>query len=68
MTRNAPPSVTRDAVVIANIVGFACVSAADAWGVSHGDSRPVAKLFLLIHSLMTAALVIAHRRSKHASG
>jgi hypothetical protein len=34
MARNAEPSSARDAIVVANIVGFACVTAMDVWAFS----------------------------------
>jgi hypothetical protein len=37
------------------------VTSMDAWGVFSGNARPVAKLFLLIHLLMTVACVLAGR-------
>jgi hypothetical protein len=67
LARNAAPSSTRDAIVIANIVGFGCVTAMDVWGVFSGGARPVAKLFLVIHLLTTAAFVLAWRAGRRAS-
>jgi hypothetical protein len=61
MARNAEPSSARDAIVVANIVGFACVTAMDVWGVFSGGARSVAKGFLVIHLLMTVAFVLAGR-------
>jgi hypothetical protein len=61
--RNAEPSAARNAIVLANIVGFACVTSMDIWGVFSGGARPVAKLFPVIHLLMTVAFVLAGRAS-----
>ncbi len=61
LARNLGPSPARRAIVTANIVGFACVSAMDIWGVSSGDARPAAKLFLVIHLLLTVAFVLVRR-------
>jgi hypothetical protein len=61
MTRNAPGSAARDAIVLANIVGFGCVTAMDVWGVFSGDARAVAKLFLVIHFLMFTAFILTRR-------
>lgn len=61
LARKAEPSSSRQAIVVANIVGFACVSAMDVWGVFSGGARPVAKVFLVIHLLLTAAFVVAGR-------
>src|SRR5918996_600066 len=33
LARNAEPSTARDAITLANIVGFGCVTAMDVWGV-----------------------------------
>lgn len=33
MARNAEPSAARNAIVLASIVGFACVTFMDVWGV-----------------------------------
>lgn len=61
MARNAEPSAARSAIVIANIVGFGCVTAMDVWGVFSGGARQVAKVFLVIHLLLTAAFVVSGR-------
>jgi hypothetical protein len=61
MARNAAPSAALHAIVLANIVGFGCVTAMDLWGVFSGGARQVAKLFLAIHMLLTVAFVIAGR-------
>jgi hypothetical protein len=61
MTRNAGASPARDAIVLGNIVGFGCVTLMDVWGVFLDGARPAAKLFLVIHLLMTVAFVMAGR-------
>ena len=66
MARNAEPSAARNAIVLGNIVGFGCVTLMDVWGVFSGDARPVAKLFLVIHLLMTVAFVVAGRANMRA--
>lgn len=66
LARNAPLSPARDAIVLANIVGFGCVTAMDVWGVFSGDARPVAKLFLVIHSIMFIAFLLTRRASRTA--
>jgi hypothetical protein len=63
MTRNAAPSTTRNAIVIANIVGFGCVTATDIWGVFSGGAREAAKVFLVIHLLLTVAFIVTGRAS-----
>ena len=66
MTRNAEPSAARNAIVLGNIVGFGCVTLMDVWGVFSGGARPAARLFLVIHLLMTVAFVVAGRASMRA--
>jgi uncharacterized membrane protein len=61
MARDAEPSTARNAIVLANIVGFGCVTLVDTWGVSTGGARSIAKLFLVIHFLLAAAFVVAWR-------
>ena len=61
MARDAEPSPARNAIVLANIVGFGCVTAVDVWGVFSGDARQLAKAFLAIHLLFTVAFVVAGR-------
>jgi len=61
MARDAAPSPTRDAIVMGNLVGFACVTANDIWGVFSGEARPQARVFLVIHLLLTVAFVLARR-------
>lgn len=63
LARSLGPSPARRAIVVANIVGFACVTAMDIWGVSSGDARPAAKLFLVIHLLMTVAFLLVRREA-----
>ncbi len=60
LSRNDRPS-PRDPVLLANIVGFGAVAANDALGVTSGDAREIAKLFLVVHLLFTIAFVIAAR-------
>jgi uncharacterized membrane protein len=66
MARNEEPSTARNAIVLANIVGFGCVTLVDVWGVFTGGARPIAKLFLVIHLLLTAAFVVAWRTNRRA--
>jgi len=64
MARDAGPSAARDAIVLANIVGFGCVTASDVWSVLHGDARQIAKGFLVVHLLFTLAFVAAARATR----
>ena len=61
LTRNAAPSSTRDAVVLANIVGFGAVAANDVHGVFSGEAREIAKVFLVVHLDSFAAFIVAGR-------
>jgi len=67
MARNAEPSTARNAVVLGNIVGFGCVTLVDVWSVFAGSARPIAKVFLVIHVLLTVAFVMAWRTALRAS-
>ena len=66
LARNAEPSSARNAIVIANTIGFGCVALMDIWGVFSGVARPVMKIFLVIHLLMTVAFIVAGRASMRA--
>ena len=60
-TRDAPPSATLRAVLIANLIGFGAVAANDVHGVFSGEARELAKLFLVAHlasAIAFAALVL----------
>jgi hypothetical protein len=67
LARDAGPSSARDAIVLANIVGFGCVTANDVWGVAGGDARPIAKAFLVVHLLFTLGFVMARRGMRRAT-
>jgi hypothetical protein len=62
LARNLEPSPALNAIVLANVVGFGCVALSDVWGVFTGGSRPIAKVFLVIHVLLAVAFVVAWRR------
>lgn len=64
LARDSAPSRERDAIMVANIVGFACVAAMDIWGVFSGGARSPAKIFLVVHLTMAALFVMALRRAK----
>ena len=67
MARDAEPSPARNAIVLANIVGFGCVTAVDVVGVFTGDARQLAKAFLAIHLLFTIAFVMAGRAIRNSA-
>ena len=58
VARDAEPSSARNAIILGNMVGFACVVASDVWSVFTGDARPIAKLFLVVHLSMAIAFVL----------
>jgi hypothetical protein len=62
LSRNAEPSTLR-AVLLANIVGFGAVTANDVFGIATGDSRELAKLFVIVHLLFTLAFIFVAQRS-----
>lgn len=66
MARNEKPSTARNAIVIANVVGFGCVTLMDVWSVFTGGARAMAKLFLVIHVLLTTAFVVVWRTNMRA--
>ena len=61
VARDAEPSSARNAIVLGNLVGFGCVAASDVWGVFSGGSRPMAKLFLVVHLSMAIAFALQWR-------
>jgi len=67
VARDAEPSSARNAIVLGNMVGFACVAATDVWGVFSGGARPIAKLFLVVHLSMTIAFVFQWQARDRAS-
>jgi hypothetical protein len=62
LSRNAEPS-TLKAILLANIIGFGAVAANDVWGVATGESRELAKIFVVVHLLFTLAFIAATRRA-----
>jgi hypothetical protein len=63
LSRDAGPSTARRAVLVANIIGFGAVAANDVWGVATGESREIAKYFLVVHLAFALAFVAAARAS-----
>jgi hypothetical protein len=59
LARNAVPSSTRNAIILANLVGFGAVAANDVHGVLTGEARDVARIFLMIHLAFTLAFAWA---------
>lgn len=54
LSRNHAPSVTPP-VLLANLIGFGTVTLNDIWGVSTGQARDIASVFLVIYLLFTMA-------------
>ena len=65
LARQAEPSSARNAILLANIVGFGAVALNDVWGVASGEARDLAKIFVVIHSLFTLAFIWTARRNWH---
>ena len=63
LARDAGASPARDAIILANIVGFGIVAANDVHGVFSGEAREAAKVFLVVHLLFTVAFIAAARGS-----
>ena len=61
LSRGAKPSSTRNAILVANIVGFGSVGVNDLVGVATGEAREIAKVYLVVHLLFTLAFVLAVR-------
>jgi hypothetical protein len=61
LSRTAEPSTARNAIILANIVGFGAVAANDVHGVLSGEARELAKLFLVVHAGFTLAFIAAAR-------
>ena len=63
LSRNSEPSGIR-AVLFANLVGFGAVAANDVVGVSLGEAREAAKVFLVVHLAFAIAFLVAVRKSR----
>jgi hypothetical protein len=68
LARDAQPSRTLNAVVLGNLVGFACVAASDVLSVFTGGARPIAKLFLVVHLSMTVLFFLQWRALGRSAG
>lgn len=56
------PSTARNAVILANLVGFGAVAANDVWGMFTGEAHEIAQVILAVHLLFTAAFVVTAGR------
>jgi hypothetical protein len=63
MSRNLSPSVIRNTVILANLVGFGVVAGSDVVGVVSGSARDLAAIFLVLHLAFTIAFVVAWVRA-----
>jgi hypothetical protein len=64
-TRKAETSAARNAIVLANTVGFGLAASLDVWGVLTGG-RQLALVFAIVHLLLTVAFIWAGRTSLSA--
>jgi hypothetical protein len=63
LARDAEPSATRDAILLANAVGFGAIATLDVWG-SLGEAREFTEVFAIVHLLFTAAFLWGWRKSR----
>lgn len=61
LSRDQAPSML-GTVVLANLIGFGLVTLNDAWGVATGQSRDIAKAFLVLHASFTLAFALLARK------
>ncbi|MBO9622641.1 MAG: hypothetical protein J7500_08005 [Sphingomonas sp.] len=66
LARDLAPSAALRAILLANLVGFGAVAANDIWGVATGQSRELAKVFLVVHLAFAVAFAAALRRNAGA--
>jgi hypothetical protein len=62
VARNAEASTARNAIFLANTVGFGLAAVLDVWGVLSGGQQ-LALVFAFIHLLLTVAFIWAGRTS-----
>lgn len=67
LSRDEEPSRLK-AVLLANLVGFGVVAANDVWGVTTGEAREAAKIFLVVHLAFAVAFLVAARKVLSAGG
>jgi hypothetical protein len=66
LARRLEPSTALRAILFANLVGFGSVAANDIVGVASGEARELAKVFLVLHLLFTAAFALVLIRERKA--
>lgn len=64
MSRKADPSVIRNTVILANVVGFGVVAGNDVVGVITGGARDAAKIFVVIHLAFAVAFIVLWLRAR----
>jgi hypothetical protein len=64
MSRKIEPSVIRNTVILANIVGFGIITANDIVGVVSGSARDLANIFLIVHLAFTIAFIVVWVRAR----
>ena len=62
VTRTAGSPQTLTPVLLANLVGFGVVALNDVVGVTTGDARDAARVFVVVHLAFTVAFAVALRR------
>lgn len=62
MARKEGHSKARDAIIMGNIVGFAVITALDAWGLFN-EARPVTKIFVVVHLVFTLAFILVGQKN-----
>ena len=67
LSRGVASSAAVRAVLIANVIGFGTVAANDLWGIATGESRELAKIFVVIHLAFTAAFATVLLRGRSPS-
>lgn len=68
LSRDAAPGAGLRAVLLANLVGFGAVAANDVWGVTSGEAREIARVFLAVHALFALAFLVAVARVRPGRG
>lgn len=63
LSRRAPPGDWLRTVLIANAVGFAAVALNDVHGVTTGEARELARVFLVVHLAFALAFLTALLRT-----
>jgi hypothetical protein len=68
LSRDTASAASLRPVLLANIVGFGAVAANDLIGVVTGESREIARLFLVVHLGFTFAFILVARANWRVRG